>query len=385
MEYHHSLQDAVMEYHLQEERDIEASSSSSSPDSPTRESIINQIESIFTALSTALSTTAAPLQLSLVPRRNTPSFFSSSSNPTLTPTTVSFPQNARRFACILKLLDTMHATLTASQPPRTKRDIFYQRPALFQHQRTVDRLTDDLAATLHVPRSALGVVASAKGMLYGDVTLGGRSFLVDGGSVLIPGALHGAGVGVGAGVAWVLVVEKEAVFRSLACGGGGRDGGGGVVVTGKGYPDVATREAVRALQDADAGRLVLGAVVDWDPDGVEILGTYRFGSGAMGWERGRLAAERVEWWGVRSADLEVAVARGGGGGGVDGVLRLTARDRRKARGVLGRAWMADVPEWRRELQVMLFLGVKAETEIVSGVGMRAWVEGKIAARMGAGV
>lgn len=216
-------------------------------------------------------------------------------------------------------------------------------------------------------------------MVYGDVIIGGRCFLVDGGGVLVPGEL--GDVVVGEEVEWVLVVEKEAVFRNLACGRGKK----GIVVTGKGYPDVATREVVRLLAETmrkDGTRLALFGLVDMDPHGVEIMATYRFGSVAMAWENHRLAVGRVEWLGVKSGDLVEAVARSSGDSQVEGVARLTVRDRKKAVGMLARAWMKVVPEWKSELQNMLFLNAKAEIEIVSAVGVKEWVEEKIAARMG---
>lgn len=343
----------------------------------TRVSIIQQIEAIFISLSVS----TAPLQLSLTPRRHTSSTFDPSTSTirrplsTAAPAVVSFPRNTWRFACILKILDLLHESLVSGRRPTTKRDLFYKHPTLFRTQRVVDGLIDDIAATFSVPRDALGVVASAKGMVYGDVVIGGRCFLADGGGVLVPGEV--GDVVVGEEVEWVLVVEKEAVFRSLACRGGRK----GVVVTGKGYPDVTTREVVRLFAEAGGGarRLDVFALVDMDPYGVEILATYRFGSVAMAWENHRLAVERAEWLGVKSGDLVEAVARGGQ---VEGVARLTARDRKKAVGMLGKTWMQAVPEWRSELQKMLFLNIKAEIEMVSGVGVKEWVEGKITARMG---
>lgn len=408
MEYHPPLENAIMEYHWPssrpDERVVGASSSLKRPRSPEdpetaasqasdhrttysdsqacpRESVIQQIEAIFTAL--AISSPTAPLQLSLTPRRRSSSSFDPSTSTIRRPlstaaaTVVSFPKDAWRFACILKILDLLHESLVSGRRATTKRDLFYKHPTLFRTQRVVDGLLDDLAATFSVPRDALGVVASAKGMLYGDVAIGGRHFLTDGGGALVPGELDD--VVLGSDVAWVLVVEKEAVFRSLACGGGRE----GVVVTGKGYPDVATREAVRLLAGARTRRgppLRVFVLVDMDPHGVQIAATYRFGSVAMAWENHRLAVQGVEWVGVKSADLEQAVARARDGP-VEGVARLTLRDRRKAEGMLVKSWMDAVPEWRSELQMMLFLGVKAEIEIVSGVGVKEWVEGKIAARM----
>lgn len=412
MEYHFPAREPVMEYHWpsssslkrarspeeggeaegggeeggeKEKAEEEEAESPAYSDSHacTRESVIQQIEAIFAALAAA-SSPAAPLQLLLTPRRSS-SFDPSTSTirrplSTAPTTVVSFPKDAWRFACLLKILDLLHESLVSGHRATTKRDLFYKHPTLFRTQRVVDGFVDDLAATLCVPRAALGVVASAKGLLHGDVVIGGRHFLADGGGVLVPGELHD--VVLGEQLAWVLVVEKEAVFRALACADGKR----GVVVTGKGYPDVATREVVRLLaaarRSSDGARLRMFVLVDLDPHGVDIAATYRFGSVAMAWENHRLAVHRLEWVGVRSSDLAEAVARSSGDGQVEGTARLTARDRRKAAAMLARPWIHAVPEWRSELQNMLFLGVKAEIEIVSGVGVKRWVEERIAASMG---
>lgn len=69
---------------------------------------------------------------------------------------------------------------------------------------------------------------------------------------------------------FVLVVEKEAAFqklleencpRALNC----------ILVTGKGYPDTATRMLVKLLSD----KMPVYIVVDADPFGVDIMLIYR--------------------------------------------------------------------------------------------------------------
>jgi len=55
------------------------------------------------------------------------------------------------------------------------------------------------------------------------------------------------------GLAWVLIVEKEAVFQTLCQLRLTRLEhilGRGLLITGKGYPDVATRHLVKSLADA---------------------------------------------------------------------------------------------------------------------------------------
>ena len=128
-------------------------------------------------------------------------------------------------------------------------------------QRTLDNAIDDIAATLGVSRSALGIVAAVKGLVNGGITI----TTVDG--EVVEGTAHGQAliladvqmesVGLQRGVDLVLLVEKA------------------VVVTGKGYPDVATRELLAALSDMGA---LMFALVDLDPHGIEIMATVPFGN-----------------------------------------------------------------------------------------------------------
>ncbi|KAI5850191.1 meiotic recombination protein spo11 [Morchella snyderi] len=343
----------------------------STPQSITRTHVLHQIESIFHSLVTTLSSPTGPhpLTLLLTPRPRHPT----TTTTTGTLTAISFPTSAHRFTCILKILAIIHTTLTTRQPPTTKRDIFYQHPTLFRTQAAVDRIIDDLTATFRVPRHSLGIVASAKGLAHGDFTANGRTYSAPGGGIIMPGET--AEVVVGRGVEYVLIVEKEAVFRTLCSGGAGGGNGEGIVVTGKGYPDVATRELVKEL----SGALPVFAVVDMDPYGIEIMATYKFGSIALAHESHRLAVERVEWLGIKTGDLEEVIRSADGE--VEGVMVLTERDRRKAVKMLGREWMERVPEWRSEIQKMLVLNVKVEIEILSNSILREWIDKKISEKM----
>ena len=66
-----------------------------------------------------------------------------------------------------------------------------------------------------------------------------------------------------------------------------------------------------------------------------------------------------------------------------GLLRLSARDRKKAVKMLGNSeWLKEdgvEGEWRKELQVMLMLNVKAEMEVLSERvgGVEGWVEERL--------
>lgn len=118
--------------------------------------------------------------------------------------------------------------------------------------------------------------------------------------------------------------------------------------------------------------------MDFDPDGVGILSNYKYGSSALAHENAELNVPRTRWLGVQSKDLHAYEQAGG----CDGLLRLTARDRRKATLMLEKEIFAeDGPEvgWRRELQVMLMLNVKAEIQLLSGRegGLERWLEERL--------
>lgn len=119
------------------------------------------------------------------------------------------------------------------------------------------------------------MVASAKGFCAGNlkITLGNNEIIDCNGSEgvsISPSILNVTSLTTSA--TFVLVVEKDTVFdillrencpRSLNC----------ILITGKGYPDMATRMLVTTL--ADKAQLPVYVLVDSDPHGVEIMLTYK--------------------------------------------------------------------------------------------------------------
>ena len=84
-------------------------------------------------------------------------------------------------------------------------------------------------------------------------------------------------------VRWILIIEKEATFRSIAASKFWDIlTSNGIMVTAKGYPDVATRAMLRFLSTPSPSNGFasppLHALVDFDPDGIAILSTYKHGS-----------------------------------------------------------------------------------------------------------
>ncbi|KAL8829429.1 MAG: hypothetical protein Q9191_002020 [Dirinaria sp. TL-2023a] len=212
-------------------------------------------------------------------------------------------------------------------------NLYYKDPSLFKSQQIVDRSIDILAFTIGVRRDALNVTAAAKGLVVGGFSL---------------------------------ITENRHVTRHE------HD------AEAKGYPDIATRKLLRLLATSDALPPRVFALADFDPDGIAIIGNFKHGSRTLSHENAALNVSSVEWLGLRScALLERRVDDAS-----EGLLRLSYRDRKKAMKILENPQLSEgaaEKEWRRELQVMLMLGVKAEMEIMSdrADGLERWVDERL--------
>lgn len=125
-------------------------------------------------------------------------------------------------------------------------------------------------------------------------------------------------------------------------------------------------------------------LVDFDPDGIGIMSTYKHGSTSLAHENENLSVPSMCWLGLRSTDM----VRGGEEN--EGLLKLTKRDRRLAMNILRRDICqenGDEEEWRRELQIMLMLNRKAEIQIIGNSGaLETWLDKRLGEqKMKAGV
>ncbi|KAI1865335.1 uncharacterized protein JN550_008383 [Neoarthrinium moseri] len=192
---------------------------------------------------------------------------------------VSFPTpagtGARRFTAVLHILYICHEALVTGNIV-TKRNIYYHNPGLFGSQAYVDYLVDDIAFTFGVSRDHLNIVAASKGLIAGGQFS------------------HGDG--------------HHATFRSLAAASyfNSSSAGPGLLVTAKGYPDLATRQFLSLLHSAYA-YIPMYALVDFDPDGIGIMRTFKLGSRNLDHEV-NATVPSLSWLGVKSEDI-FSVAR----------------------------------------------------------------------------
>lgn len=114
--------------------------------------------------------------------------------------------------------------------------------------------------------------------------------------------------------------------------------------------------------------------MDFDPDGINILSTYKHGSIALSHENDHLTADNISWLGIKSKDIpegDNPIQR-------QALLKLSPRDRNKASRMLEREPFMEggmEPEWRREVQVMLMLNIKAEIQLLEEQdgGLHSWL------------
>ncbi|KAF3056637.1 Meiotic recombination protein SPO11 [Daldinia childiae] len=322
---------------------------------------------------------------------------------------------AKRFTCVLQILHLCYEALISGHVI-TKRNIYYQNPDLFGSQQYVDNLVDDIAFTFGVGRDSLSVVAAYKGLIAGGViiTLKNHSVLdcsSDNNGTLIPHAesIHRIDIGE---TKWIIVIEKEATFRGLAASGyyGLSDAGIGVLVTGKGYPDLVTRQFLHLLHSSFP-QIPIYALVDFDPSGIAIMLTYKCGSQGLSHEE-NVTIPEISWLGPKSCDILSHTHYSSSSHSsssddltpqssqdsssssssssisvfaipVEVAAQLSTSDRRKAVSLLRRldsrpAESENEPSLVHELQLMLMLNIKAEIQAVDDSGdMTSWLDVKL--------
>lgn len=166
------------------------------------------------------------------------------------------------------------------------------------------------------------------------------------------------------GARYILVVEKDAVFTYL-CGQRIWDTLPCIIVTGCGYPPLSVRATVKTL--AHQFSLPVVGLFDYNPHGVRILLTYKFGSARMGLESHSYAVDNIQWVGVHYRDLfdEDKKCQ------VDetALQSWTVSDERVFSGIQTQVMAMDNPHYTREVQLMRECRVKAEIESLNSGGL----------------
>ncbi|XP_011301206.1 meiotic recombination protein SPO11 [Fopius arisanus] len=265
-----------------------------------------------------------------------------------------------KLALMMTVAAKAHKLLIAGEF-QTKRSMFYELKGgligrFIDKQSTTDGIINNVARILLCNTWELGFVATAKGLVSGtlELTLQTGEILncEAPGGVLIP-QMSSHIMGIKSRASSIIVVEKDAVFqrlleedctRKMKC----------ILVTGKGYPDAATRAFVKMLID----HLEIPAyiLVDADPHGIDIMCVYKYGSSSLSWEQEHLACPTIKWIGIYPSEVsKLRVQR----------MPLTDADVTKLRGLKRRSYLDE--QLREELD-FLWLG-KAEIEGMAEISL----------------
>ncbi|XP_028039806.1 meiotic recombination protein SPO11 [Bombyx mandarina] len=274
--------------------------------------------------------------------------------------TYSSSEDKTRFNTIVFVLTKVHELLIKNLTV-TRRELFYQNVIRLRNQANLDVAVRDVCCLLDTPPWNLGIVATAKGLIAGPLTIKHRDgFQTDcmaSGGVLIPQDVNGI-IEFQSTAKYILVVEKDAIFQKLLDEGALIRLGPVIILTGKGYPDVCTRQLLCRL--CKELRLRALALVDADPHGYEIFLTYKYGSLAQSHLSSSLACSSIVMLGARHHDAMTLAP-------TEARLALTERDKRKLLSLLKRPYLdnSNGGRIREELQVMLSSGTKAEIEALA--------------------
>ncbi|CAJ0917847.1 15137_t:CDS:10 [Entrophospora sp. SA101] len=253
---------------------------------------------------------------------------------------INFLKNTKKFAIFLRVLDICHELLSKNIIA-TKRDIFYKDVKLFGNQSTVDIVIDELSCLFQIPRSCLNVIASAKGLVAGDLRIYQNN------QILLDCSIDSLSNG---------TLIKSATFQYLLSNRIFQKLGACILITGKGYPDIVTRQLVKILSNLQKKIPILG-FFDNDPygieilsvykfgslvnnlNGIEILSVYKFGSLSLSFDNENLAAPNLRWIGLHCNDrARFNISE-------DTLLTISPDDRKKASDLLGKNYLPY--EWRQ--------------------------------------
>ncbi|CAM8956745.1 unnamed protein product [Rhodiola kirilowii] len=266
---------------------------------------------------------------------------------------------AKAFIRVWKVME-MCLQILAQEKRVTQRELFYKllcdSPGYFSSQTQVNKTIQDVVALLRCSRYSLGIMASSRGAVAGRLKLqepgkeiidcsecGLSGFDISGDLDLVDRLI------ITTDARYIILIEKHAVFQRLA-----EDRIfnqiPSILITAKGYPDIATRMMLHKLSRAFPELPIL-ALVDWNPAGLAILCTFKYGSLGMGLEAYRYACN-VKWLGLRGDDLSLIAE--------ESLMPLKPRDLLVAKSLTSSKTIQD--EFKQELALMLQSGKRAEIE-----------------------
>uniref|UniRef100_A0A0R3S535 DNA topoisomerase (ATP-hydrolyzing) n=1 Tax=Elaeophora elaphi TaxID=1147741 RepID=A0A0R3S535_9BILA len=201
------------------------------------------------------------------------------------------PKNSRIVAQMVRTVSMIHE-LRVLKIYKTKRDLFYERKSLFGVQRNLNNSINRVCYWLGMDPTPGYVRSSGHGLVIGQLKIYESTGIVDC-SVKATLIDEFFGARLSTTAQCILVVEKDATFQRLIGEGFLKLFPNVLLVTGKGYPDVATRMMLKKLSN-----LPLFGLLDCDPHGIEIAMTYKYGTSSKKFGMENLKLPHFEWIGL---------------------------------------------------------------------------------------
>ncbi|KAJ6714416.1 MEIOTIC RECOMBINATION PROTEIN SPO11 [Salix viminalis] len=266
---------------------------------------------------------------------------------------------AKAFIRVWKVME-MCFKILLQEKRVTQRELFYKllcvSPDCFSSQLQVNRTIQDVVSLLRCSRFSLGIMASSRGIVAGRLLVqepekemvdcsecGSSGYAISGDLNLLDRLVMKTDA------RYIIIVEKHAIFQRLA-----EDRVFNhiptILITARGYPDIATRFLLHRMSRTFP-ELPIMALVDWNPAGLAILCTFKFGSIGMGLEAYRYACN-VKWLGLRGDDLQLIPE--------ESFVSLKPRDLQIAKSLMSSETLQE--KHREELALMVQSGKRAELE-----------------------
>ncbi|KAK3429352.1 hypothetical protein EUGRSUZ_E00781 [Eucalyptus grandis] len=266
---------------------------------------------------------------------------------------------AKAFIRVWKVMEMCYQILIQEKKV-TQRELYYKllctSSEYFTSQLQVNKAIQDTVALLRCSRYSLGIMASSRGLVAGRLLLqepnkeivdccscGSSGYPISGDLNLLEKLIMKTDA------RYIILVEKHAIFQRLV------DDHvfnqiPSILITAKGYPDIATRFFLHRMSQ-NFPHLPILALVDWNPAGLAILCTFKFGSIGMGLEAFRYACN-VKWLGLRGSDMELIPE--------ESFTPLKPKDIGIAKSLMSSKLLQD--KYQEELAFMTETGRRAEIE-----------------------
>ncbi|KAK7253061.1 hypothetical protein RIF29_37465 [Crotalaria pallida] len=269
------------------------------------------------------------------------------------------PNAAKAFVRVWKVMEMCYHILVQEKRV-TQRELYYKllcdSPHLFPSQSDVNRTIQDVIALLRCSRYSLGIMASSRGLIAGRLILkepgkedvdcsicGSSGHAISGDLNLLEKLI------LNSDARYIIIVEKHAIFQRLTEDQFFRQIPS-ILITAKGYPDMATRFLLHRISRVFPDLPIL-CLVDWNPAGLAILCTFKFGSVGMGLEAYRYACN-VKWLGLRRHDLHMLPD--------ESLVPLKPKDLQIAQSLMSSGILQE--NYKEEVALMVQSGRRAEIE-----------------------